>query len=364
MTVASRRSPGLNGSKRKLIMRYLATPAIPDRPAASFLAYARMFLSGVILIFTLGGCSRSVHGCSLNDAREGIKAFQKHSRQWEDAWATAKSSPRIALSGPVAELQRLRRSLEEASAPVCIRPVIDLEVRAESEDIAGMLQFMDPGFAILAESHFTKANAFRAESKTKLFSLRKEIEPEEVTRETREAEEHRRREAQVAEAARRKEEEELRIVTEQATRQKADADKRQHDSEVEQAEAQRARDQAARAQQARWVARQEAEDSSWRERNRDAFPVFASELAQVSQELGGGHRSFAICSNLRRALSRYQGGVGVPPGRIATPYLQLRRELGEVLYYCDAQAWEVAEQHLAIALPLADQVSRLTPGAR
>jgi hypothetical protein len=362
MTVASRRSPGLNVSKRKLIVRYFTTPAIPVWQTASFLAYARMFL--VILLFTFGGCSRSVHGCSPNDAREGIKAFQKHSRQWEDAWAIAKSSPRISLSGPVAELQRLRRSLEEASAPVCIRPVVDLEVNAESEDIAGMLQFMDPDFAILAEPHFTKANAFRAESKTRLLSLQREIEPEEVARETRAAEEHRRREAQAAAAAKRKEEEEHRIVTEQAVGQKTDADKRQHDSEVVQAEAQRVRDEAAKAQQARWVARQKTEESSWRERNRDAFPVFARELAEVAQELGGGHRSLAICSNLRRALSHYQAGVGVPPGRIATPYLQLRRELGEVLYYCDAQAWEVAEQRLATSLPLADQVSKLTPGAR
>jgi hypothetical protein len=317
-----------------------------------------------LLVSVHGGCSRSVHGCSPGDAREGLKAFQKHSHQWEDAWAIATSSPRIALSRPVAELQGLRRSLEEASVPVCLHPVVDLELKAESENIAGMLQFMDADFAILAESHFAKANAFRAESEEELLALRKEIEPEEVAREKRRAEEDRQREAQAAAAKKRKEEEEHRVAIEQAARQKADADKRQYDLEVAQAEAKKNRDQAAKAQQVRWVARQEAEESSWRERNREAFPVFARELAGVAQALSKGGRSLTICRNLRGALSRYQAEVGVPPGRIATPYLQLRRELGEVLYYCDAQAWELAEQHLATAGPLASQVSKLTPGAK
>lgn len=63
-------------------------------------------------------------------------------RQWDDANAVAKSAARIALAGPVANLQALRRQVQDVQAPPCAFLAKQRLIDAMDNTINGYMAFM------------------------------------------------------------------------------------------------------------------------------------------------------------------------------------------------------------------------------
>jgi hypothetical protein len=89
-------------------------------------------------------------GCERADIEFGLKSLSQHERIWEDADRLASSTPRIALAGPIAELQKIHRTIGEVSVPVCMEHVLALRSQAEKFAIDQFLGFMadDPSLQI------------------------------------------------------------------------------------------------------------------------------------------------------------------------------------------------------------------------
>lgn len=71
-----------------------------------------------------------------------VVALQAYGPKWSDAFAIANSTGRIALAGPVAKLQEIRRAVADADAPLCLQANKRYLAAAMQEVIDGFLQFM------------------------------------------------------------------------------------------------------------------------------------------------------------------------------------------------------------------------------
>lgn len=100
-------------------------PTVPDVPAA-----------------TRTPAPTTPPSCKTSDGREVVDTMQQYARAWDDAVAVAGSTPRIGLAQPIAELQRIRREVQQQQWPVCARRAQQLLVEAMSAYIDGMVGFM------------------------------------------------------------------------------------------------------------------------------------------------------------------------------------------------------------------------------
>jgi hypothetical protein len=156
-----------------------------------------------------------------------------------------------------------------------------------------------------------------------------------------------------------KEEAARRAAAEREAQQQAETQRRQAQIEISKAEAQRTREEAARIAHQQYMERTAAEEAAWAARNRDAFPALAAALSGLSEltrqpsgmMLSGFKRKFNFgCRTLSEAWKSYNNAVGVPPGPISSPFLRLGREIGEVLYFCDAHRGRVPNGSLSRSL--------------
>jgi hypothetical protein len=69
-------------------------------------------------------------------------ALQPLVTRWSDAMALVDSTPRIALTGPVGQLQAVRRDVQAVTWPACARHAADLLVGGMSSEIDGYLGLM------------------------------------------------------------------------------------------------------------------------------------------------------------------------------------------------------------------------------
>jgi hypothetical protein len=82
------------------------------------------------------------NACTMQDGTAITSAFQPFTTRWGDAVALVDSTPRIALSGPVGQLQTVRRDVESAQWPLCARRAADLLVQGMNAEIEGYLGLM------------------------------------------------------------------------------------------------------------------------------------------------------------------------------------------------------------------------------
>ncbi len=71
-----------------------------------------------------------------------IETLQKLAYRWDDALNVAASTGRLALNGPVQELQRIRRETKDAEVPECLSVAKANLVAGMDAFIDGFLQFM------------------------------------------------------------------------------------------------------------------------------------------------------------------------------------------------------------------------------
>lgn len=78
--------------------------------------------------------------------------------EWDDANKIAGSTSRIGLAGPVAELQKIRRSVTDMNPPECAREVETLLVNHMDKTIDGYLSFMADEPDATVSRHFDEAS--------------------------------------------------------------------------------------------------------------------------------------------------------------------------------------------------------------
>lgn len=75
-------------------------------------------------------------------SRSFLGQIEPLARQWDDANAVAKSAARIALAGPVTNLQALRRQAQDIQAPQCAFLAKQRLIDAMDNTINGYIAFM------------------------------------------------------------------------------------------------------------------------------------------------------------------------------------------------------------------------------
>lgn len=84
----------------------------------------------------------SAQTCAMADGTPITSAFLPFTARWADAWALSGTTARIALSGPVADLQTIRRDVQFTQWPPCAQHAADLLMDGMNSEITGLLGFM------------------------------------------------------------------------------------------------------------------------------------------------------------------------------------------------------------------------------
>ena len=136
------------------------------------------FLPFLLLVLVLTGCAQSVFvrptptpeqtTCKVEDVDKAIEDMGLLLTRWMDADAIASSSPRMSLSGPISDLQAIRRDTKALVVPECL----------ESAQIQ-LTTFMDyalEGYlAFLGDEPDSTVNKAFSDAKTRLESYTDEI---------------------------------------------------------------------------------------------------------------------------------------------------------------------------------------------
>jgi len=86
--------------------------------------------------------------------------WRKTAAEWDDVCAVAHSTSRIALSGPVAELQRIRREWREVEPPEGLGEFHENIVAFQDATIEGFLAFMEEKPEQEVAAHFDSAHRY------------------------------------------------------------------------------------------------------------------------------------------------------------------------------------------------------------
>jgi hypothetical protein len=76
--------------------------------------------------------------------------FNNYLKRWDDATALASGTPRISLSGPLSQMQAVRRDAEAEPWPACARNAAQLMDTAMNSEINEDLAFMSNTYATSA----------------------------------------------------------------------------------------------------------------------------------------------------------------------------------------------------------------------
>jgi hypothetical protein len=80
--------------------------------------------------------------CRMEDGQPVADRMQTFLEEWRDTVRVAGATSRIALSGPVTQLQRIRRDAQGARWPTCAEQAKRHLVQAMDDTIDGFLAFM------------------------------------------------------------------------------------------------------------------------------------------------------------------------------------------------------------------------------
>jgi len=80
--------------------------------------------------------------CAAENIRAQVDKVHRHMREFDDAATLAASMPREQLSGPIADLQRIRREAEDEPVPPCLSTLRDYQVKHMNSVISTLLAFL------------------------------------------------------------------------------------------------------------------------------------------------------------------------------------------------------------------------------
>lgn len=80
--------------------------------------------------------------CASENIRPVVDKVHRHMREFDDAATLAASMPREQLSGPIADLQRIRREAEDETVPPCLSTLKDYQVNHMNSVINTLIAFL------------------------------------------------------------------------------------------------------------------------------------------------------------------------------------------------------------------------------
>ena len=80
--------------------------------------------------------------CATENIRAEVDKVHKHMREFDDAATLAANIPREQLSGPIADLQRIRREAEDEVVPPCITTLKDYQIQHMNSVISTLITFL------------------------------------------------------------------------------------------------------------------------------------------------------------------------------------------------------------------------------
>ncbi len=99
-------------------------------------------LLGIVLIAGGVGWHYFYGPCGVARVNEASQKLSKQAQIYNDAFNIASSTPRIALAGPVADLQRIQRETEDVQVPKCLETAKQELVWSIDAAVKGYLAFM------------------------------------------------------------------------------------------------------------------------------------------------------------------------------------------------------------------------------
>lgn len=128
-----------------------------------------------LLVTVLVGCGNSgaTGGCSKHD-RETVTGLAERGawQQFKDAVHLAQNASRIALTQPIADLQRIRRDFSAEAWPTCAATAKQAILDGMDATIAGFLAFMGGDADATVQMHFADARSAFERATAELVSLR------------------------------------------------------------------------------------------------------------------------------------------------------------------------------------------------
>jgi hypothetical protein len=99
--------------------------------------------------------------CAAGSVEKSVDKVHSHMREFDDASALAANLPREQLSGPIANLQKIRRDAEDEQIPACLTNLKDHQIQHMNSVIGTLIAFMgganqqdlDKGISIAREQH-------------------------------------------------------------------------------------------------------------------------------------------------------------------------------------------------------------------
>lgn len=76
------------------------------------------------------------------DGQPVISTILEYAETWDDALGIAQNASRIALSGPISDLQEVRRDFRAEEWPACAKPLTDPLTNYMDATIEALLMFM------------------------------------------------------------------------------------------------------------------------------------------------------------------------------------------------------------------------------
>jgi len=106
----------------------------------------------ILTVFLLAGCQNSY--CPADSAQAALDEIQILAERWDDAMAVAQSTSRMALAGPISDLQAIKRDTGALGVPECLEPAKTTLVKSMDYGIDGMISFMGQDYDSIIEFKF------------------------------------------------------------------------------------------------------------------------------------------------------------------------------------------------------------------
>lgn len=136
----------------------------------------KKIIVGLVLLL-LASCSAFGPAPCSEQAAEYIPALEGYFDDWDDTTSIANSTPRSALSAVIADLQSIKRAVDDLEHPECADPVHELAVAYMDKTITGFLSFLSQDDDSVVSQTFDDASLLLREFVAELAKLKAGTEP-------------------------------------------------------------------------------------------------------------------------------------------------------------------------------------------
>lgn len=115
-------------------------------------------LLSLLSLLLLAACSAFGPAPCNEQAAEYIPALEAYFDDWDDTFAIANSTPRSALSAVIADMQEIKRDVDDLEPPPCAELVHQMGVNYMDKTIEGFLSFLSQDTDFVVNNLFSDAS--------------------------------------------------------------------------------------------------------------------------------------------------------------------------------------------------------------